>query len=167
MSSRSVRLALPLTLVLATLLALSSLALGGEARVGRAALHSTPYATATYGPGVVSGRAQLVSDPGTGTTSVVVRLEGLRPGSVHIGHIHYGDAAQPCARLQPGAIIHDLGPITANAHGVAKGRTVLEGSTAGIADCEWWVAFHEGPANASPQTPAIAIGPVRFVEPGE
>lgn len=27
-------------------------------------------------------------------------------------------------------------------------------------------AVHEGPANASPQTPAIAIGAVRFVEPG-
>lgn len=32
------------------------------------------------------------------------------------------------------------------------------------ADCDWWVAVHEGPANATPQTPAIAVGPVRFVD---
>lgn len=132
----------------------------GEARVGSATLRSTPFATSNYGPGVVSGAATLVSDAGTGATSVVVRVEGVAPGTSHIAHIHLGS----CAALQPGLIIHDLGTLVANAHGIAVDRTVIDGSTAGLADCAWWVAVHEGPVNASPQTPAIAVGPVRFVD---
>ncbi len=154
------------TVLLAATLAVPALVLAGEARVGSATLRSTPFATTTYGPGVVSGQATLVTNAGTGTTSVTVRVEGLRPGTTHIAHIHFGDAAEPCARLQPGAIIEDLGPLTANARGIAVDRSVIESSSAEIVDCEWWVAVHEGPANASPQTPAIAIGAVRFLEPG-
>ncbi|GAC1676541.1 MAG: hypothetical protein NVS9B8_18120 [Candidatus Limnocylindrales bacterium] len=145
---------------LAILVALPSTVLAGEARVGSANLHSTPFASATYGPGIVSGRATLVGNAGNGTTSVVVRVEGLRPGTVHIAHIHLGT----CTALKPGLIIADLGPLVANAHGIAVGRTAIDVSTVGIADCEWWVAVHEGPANASPQTPAIAVGPVRFLD---
>ena len=166
MTFRSFRSPVVSTLLLAATLAVPALALAGEARVGSATLRSTPFATTTYGPDVVSGHARLVTNAGTGTTSVVLRVEGLRPGTTHIAHIHFGDAAEPCARLQPGAIIEDLGPLTANARGIAVDRTVIDSSTAGIAECEWWVAVHEGPANASPQTPAIAIGPVRFEEPG-
>ncbi len=142
------------------LLVLPTAALAGEARVGSATLRSTPFATSNYGPGVVSGAATLVTDAGTGGTSVVVRVEGLRPGTGHIAHLHLGD----CAALQPGLIIADLGPLVPNAHGIAVDRTVIDGSTAGLADCDWWVAAHEGPANATPQTPAIAVGPVRFVD---
>lgn len=145
---------------IATLLVLPSAAQAGEARVGSTTLRSTPFATSNYGPGVISGAATLVSNAGTGTTSVVVRVEGLRPGTTHIAHLHLGN----CAALQPGLIIHDLGPLVANARGIAVDRTVIDGSTVGLADCDWWVAVHEGPANATPQTPAIAVGPVRFVD---
>lgn len=146
--------------MLSVVLILPSAALAGEARVGSTTLRSTPFATSNYGPGVISGRATLISDAGTGTTSVVVRVEGLQPGTTHIAHLHRGT----CAALQPGLIIHDLGPLVANVRGIAVDRTVIEGSTVGLADCDWWVAVHEGPANAMPQTPAIAIGPVRFVD---
>lgn len=139
--------------------AVPSAVLAGEARVGSATLRSTPFATTTYGPGVVSGNARLVSNAGNGMTSVVVRVEGLEPGTTHIAHIHLGD----CTALQPGLIIHDLGPLVANANGIAVDRTLLDGSTVGLADCDWWVAVHAGPENASPQSPAIAVGPVRFV----
>ncbi len=149
-------------IALVALLALPSLLLAADARVGSATLTSTPFANGAYGPGVVGGQATLTTDAGTGTTSVMVRVEGLRPGTTHIGHVHFGDASEPCARLQPGAIIEDLGPFMANAHGVAVGRTVIDTPTAGVADCAWWVAVHEGAENASPQTPAIAIGPVQF-----
>lgn len=165
MTIRSLRSPLAATLLLAAL-AIPALAVAGEARVGSANLRSTPFATSEYGPGVISGRATLTTDAGRGTTSVIVRVEGLRPGTTHIGHIHFGDAVDPCARLQPGAIIEDLGPLTANAHGVAMARTVIDTSSSGVDDCEWWVAVHEGAENASPQTPAIAIGPVTFVEAG-
>ena len=134
--------------------------------VATATLRSTPFATTVYGPGVVSGRATLVSNAGSGTTSVAVRVAGLQPGTTHIGHIHFGDAADPCARLQPGAIIEDLGPFVANARGRAVARTVTHTPTAGVDDCEWWVAIHEGPENTMPQTLAIAIGALRFVAPG-
>ena len=145
---------------LAVVLALPTAVLAGEARVGQATLRSTPAATAIYGPGVVSGAATLVSNAGKGTTSVIVRVEGLRPGTTHIAHLHLGD----CTALQPGLIIYDLGPLVANAHGIAVARTVIDASTVGLADCAWWVAVHEGPANESPQTPAIAVGPVRFMD---
>ena len=146
--------------MIAAMLVLPAAALAGEARVGSTTLRSTPFATSNYGPGVISGAAKLVSNAGNGTTSVVVRVKGLRPGTTHIAHLHLGT----CAALQPGLIIHDLGPLVANARGIAVDRTVIEGSTVGVEDCEWWVAVHEGPANATPQTPAIAVGPVRFVD---
>lgn len=152
--------------LLAVLVALPVPALAGGARVATATLRSTPFATTVYGPGVVSGRATLVSNAGSGTTSVVVRVAGLQPGTTHIGHIHFGDAADPCARLQPGAIIEDLGPLVANARGRAVARTVIHTPTAGVDDCEWWVAIHDGPENTMPQTLAIAIGALRFVAPG-
>lgn len=164
MTIRPHRTPLASALLLAVALAVPTLAFAGAARVADATLRATPFANTTYGPGVISGRATLTTDAGTGATSVVVRVEGLRPGTTHIGHIHFGDAADPCARLQPGAIIEDLGPFTANAHGTAVARTVIDTPTAGVADCEWWVAVHEGPENASPQTPAVAIGAVRFVD---
>jgi len=151
--------------LLAVLVTLPVPALAGGARVGNATLSSTPFANAAYGLGVVSGQARL-SNAGRATTSVVVGVAGLQPGTTHIGHIHFGDAADPCARLQPGAIIEDLGPFVANAHGTAVARTVIETPTVGVDDCEWWVAIHEGPENATPQTPAIAIGALRFVAPG-
>lgn len=154
-------------LLLAAALAVPSVALASGARVGVASLHATAFANAAYGPGAVSGHATLTTNGGTDTTSIVVRVEGLRPGTTHIGHLHFGDEANPCDRLQPGAIIEDLGPLTANAHGVAVARTVIDTPTDGVADCEWWVAVHEGPENISPQTPAIAIGPVEFRGTGQ
>lgn len=166
MMVRLLRAPLAPALLLALLVALPVPALAGGARFASATLRSTPFATTTYGHGVVSGQARLVSNAGSGTTSVAVRVAGLQPGTTHIGHIHFGGAADPCARLQPGAIIEDLGPFVANAHGTAVARTVIETPTAGVDDCEWWVAIHEGPENATPQTPAIAIGALRFVEPG-
>lgn len=166
MTLKLLRIPLGALLLAATLVA-PALASAGEARVGSATLRATPFANTEYGPGVVAGRASLTTDAGTEMTSVVVRIEGLRPGTTHIGHIHFGDATEPCARLQPGAIIEDLGPLTANADGTAVARTVIDTPTRGVADCEWWVAVHEGPANTSPQTPAITIGPVVFVEAGD
>lgn len=129
-----------------------------DALVAESELRSTPFADSKYGPGVVSGKAHLTSDARSGTTKVVAHLEGLTPGTGHIGHIHNGD----CERLFPGVILHNLEPIVANAHGVGVSRTVIPEGMAGIENCEWWVAFHEGPENADPQTPAIAIGPVLF-----
>lgn len=127
-----------------------------DAIVAESDLRSTPFANSTYGLGVISGKAHLVADARGGTTKVVAHLEGLTPGTGHIGHIHNGD----CERLFPGVILHNLEPIIANTDGVGVSKTIIPEGLAGIEDCEWWVAFHEGPENADPQTPAIAIGPV-------
>lgn len=150
-------------LVVLGLLALPAAALASQAVVGEADLNSTPFANSTYGPGVVHGEARLVTDGKGERTRIVAKVEGLKPGTTHVGHIHFGDAADPCARLQPGAIIHNLEPLVANNNGVAVSKTVVADSMAGLADCEWWVAVHEGPENTNPQSPAIAIGPV-FIE---
>lgn len=75
MTFRSSRSPLMSTVRLAAMLALPALALAGEARVGSVTLHSTPYATTTYGPGVVSGQAKVVTNAGTGTTSIALRVE--------------------------------------------------------------------------------------------
>lgn len=150
-------------LVFGLLLALSTSAVASERAVtGEAELKSTPYATKNYGPGVVHGEAHLVTSGKGEKTKVVVKVEGLKPGTTHVGHIHYGDAAAPCTKLQPGAIIQDLEPLVANKDGVAVSKTTFSGSMAGLKDCEWWVAVHEGSENTSPQSPAVAIGPVRF-----
>lgn len=122
----------------------------------RALLGSSPYAHLNYGVNVVKGRAELSPRNDGANTQVVARLRGLKPGTTHIGHIHGGT----CAALQPGTILHNLQPMVANSEGQGKSKTVIAESMDGLIDCEWWVAFHEGAANATPQTPAIAVGPV-------
>lgn len=117
-------------------------------------LRSTPFANGAYGEGVVSGEAELESE---GQQTVVrAELEGLAPGSTHVGHIHGGS----CSALTPGPILHGLTPITVDEDGEGSSTTVLDASLAGLDDCEWWVAFHEGAENTTPQSPAVAIGPV-------
>jgi len=145
-----------LTPLVLALLAIPATALAAGALKGDTHLRSTPAANTIYGAGQVEGSARLINDASTGRTAIVTRVERLKPGSKHAGHIHFGD----CSRLFPGAIIHDLEPLIANAHGNAVSRTVIDDSLAGLKDGEWWIAVHEGPENATPQTPAIAIGPV-------
>lgn len=45
--------------------------------------------------------------------------------------------------------------------GVAAATTLTVASSVGLAP---WVAVHVGPANATAQTPAIAVGPLRLVD---
>lgn len=147
-------------MVLGLIAALPATALASQAVIGEADLNSTPFANSTYGPGVVHGEARLVTDGKGQKTRIVVKVEGLRPGTAHVGHIHFADSSNPCGRLQPGAIVHNLQPFVANKDGVAVSKTEVADSMSGLADCEWWVAVHEGPENTDPQSPAIAIGPV-------
>lgn len=142
--------------LLSMFMAVSATASWAEGVKASAVLGGTPYALKNYGVNVVKGRAILVSDEHDDTSKVIVTLSGLKPGSAHIGHIHGGS----CAALTPGAIFHNLKPIVADESGKGTSRTVISKGMQGLADCEWWVAFHEGAENASPQTPALAVGPV-------
>jgi hypothetical protein len=122
----------------------------------RAILGGTPFANANYGNNVVKGRASLASqEQGTGT-KVTLKMQGLKPGTAHIGHIHGGN----CPQLFVGTILHNLEPVVADASGEGTSRTDIPGSIQGLVDCSWWVAVHEGPENTAPQTPALAVGPV-------
>lgn len=122
----------------------------------RAILGSSPFAHLNYGVNVVKGRAELTPRNNGANTQVVASLRGLKPGSAHIGHIHGGT----CAALQQGTILHNLAPIVANSQGQGKSKTLIPESMDGLIDCEWWVAFHESDVNSTPQSPAIAVGPV-------
>ena len=104
---------------------------------------------------VVKGRAELHAS-GRSSTMVIVWLAGLKPGSIHASHIHRGTFIQ----LSPGEISNDLSPVVANEHEVGFSKTEIPAKLADLADCSWWVAVHEGPVNATPQTPAIAVAPV-------
>lgn len=142
--------------LLSTCLSITSSAAFAEDTIGSAILGGTPYAITNYGVNVVKGRAVLASDQSANTSRVIVTLTGLKPGSAHIGHIHGGT----CAALTPGTIFHNLTPVVADESGKGTSKTRISKGLQGLADCEWWVAFHEGPENTSPQTPAIAVGPV-------
>ena len=127
--------------------------------VANAILGGTPFAITTYGTNVVKGRATLVSDGDAGNSTVIVNLRGLKPGTTHIGHIHGGN----CAALARGTIFHNLQPVVMNKYGKGTSKTVIPQGMQGLADCEWWVAYHEGaenPVPPEPQTPAVAVGPV-------
>lgn len=126
------------------------------AGIARAILGSSPFAHLNYGVNVVKGRAELTPRNNGADTQVVASLQGLKPGSAHIGHIHGGT----CVALQPGTILHNLAPIVANSEGRGKSKTIIPESLDGLIDCEWWVAFHESAVNSTPQSPAIAVGPV-------
>lgn len=127
-----------------------------EATSARAILGATPFAHDNYGTNVVKGRAELVSAGRGNSSKVIVRMSGLKPGTAHIGHIHAGN----CIKLFPGTILHNLEPVVANNSGTGKSKTEIPEGLQGLADCEWWVAVHEGAENTSPQTPALAVGPV-------
>lgn len=128
---------------------------------GQATLRSTPFADTTYGAGLVGGEAELKEEGGR--LEVKAEVEGLQPGTRHIGHIHRGG----CERLSPGEIIHNLVPITIDEDGEGESVTVVAATTASlrdVQDCEWWVAFHEDAENSTPQSPAVAVGPVMIEE---
>ena len=123
-----------------------------------ATLRSTPFANTNYGQGVVSGMAELEEEDGR--LKIEARVRGLKPGTAHIGHIHFGD----CTRLFPGEIIFDLKPVKIGKDGEGRSVTVIndtaKASLAKVDNCRWWVAFHEASANSTPQSPAVAVGPV-------
>ena len=131
-------------------------AVTAEARLG-----STPAAVKIYGGKTVTGSSRLVQDGTRTRTTIMTHVQGLRPGTTHVGHIHLGN----CSRLFPTGIVYDLEPLVANAAGRAVSRTVLpEAELTGLADGEWWVAVHEGPENTRPQSPAISVGPVLLAD---
>lgn len=142
--------------LLTVFLAIPAGAAFAEDGVASAILGGTPFAITNYGKNVVKGHATLVSDGRGTSTQVIVKLSGLKPGTAHIGHIHGGS----CAALTPGAIFHNLTPVVGDGSGKGTSKTQIPKGIQGLADCEWWVAFHEGAENASPQTPALAVGPV-------
>lgn len=146
--------------LLSTCLSITATAAFAEDMIGSAILGGTPYAITNYGVNVVKGRAVLVSDQRANTSRVIVTLTGLKPGSAHIGHIHSGT----CAALTPGTIFHNLTPVVADESGKGTSKTRISKGLQGLADCEWWVAFHEGAENTAPQTPALAVGPVIIKE---
>lgn len=137
-------------------LAVPSTSAWAEAVAARAILGATPFAHDHYGTNVVRGHAELVSDSRGASSHIIVKMSGLIPGTAHIGHIHGGN----CTRLFPGTILHNLEPVVANNSGQGTSKTEIPEGMQEIADCEWWVAVHEGAENASPQTPALAVGPV-------
>lgn len=143
---------------IASLLSVVSVApaLADDGMQARAILGSTPFAHANYGNNVVRGYATLTSrEDGLGT-KVTLKMRGLKPGTAHIGHIHGGN----CPQLFVGTILHNLEPVVADASGEGSSRTDIPASLSGLVDCSWWVAVHQGPENTSPQTPALAVGPV-------
>ncbi|MHB8915575.1 MAG: hypothetical protein ACYC4K_07155 [Thiobacillus sp.] len=146
--------------ILATSLLFLSYGMSGAAvadnAVGSAILGGTPYALKNYGTNVVKGRATLVSNGRDDGAIVIVKITGLKPGTSHIGHIHGGT----CAALKPGEIFHNLKPVVADESGKGMSKTAISRGLQGLADCEWWVAFHEGAENTTPQSPALAVGPV-------
>jgi len=158
--SEGVMMQLMKSILAASLLALSLGVPAGAAwaddAVASAILGGTPFAITNYGPNVVRGRAVLVSNDRDDRAVVIVKISGLKPGTTHIGHIHAGT----CAALTAGTILHNLKPVVADDAGKGTSKTSISRGLQGLTDCEWWVAFHEGAENATPQTPALAVGPV-------
>ena len=127
-----------------------------ELREAHAILGASPFANANYGKNAVRGSAVLIPQEQGMSTKVVLKIRGLKPGTIHIGHIHGGN----CPQLFVGTILHNLEPVVVNASGEGSSRTVIAASIQGLVDCSWWVAIHEGPENTAPQSPAVAVGPV-------
>jgi Cu/Zn superoxide dismutase len=123
-----------------------------------AALGATPFADATYGAGVVRGKAKL--EQKAGRLIVKAEVQGLKPGTSHVSHLHFGN----CASLIPGEVVYHLSAVKVGQDGQGRSVTVIPDATranlAAVKDCDLWVAFHEGAANTTPPSPAAAVGPV-------
>ena len=158
-TSSPLKVFLPLLTVMAALPALAENTVTEPAAV--AILGSTPFAHKAYGINVVKGRAELISDGqrAASKTKVIVKLTGLKPGRKHVGRIHGGT----CSTLTTALMVYKLEPIVADASGEGTSKTQVAEGLPGVADCEWWIAFHEGSDPNSPKS-AIAVGPVIFVE---
>ena len=90
---------------------------------------------------------------------MIVKITGLKPGTAHIGHIHGGN----WVTLTHSTIFYNLEPVVANGSGKGMSKTEIPEGLEGLADYQWWGAFHEGaenPVPPLPQTPALAVGPV-------
>lgn len=122
-----------------------------------ALLRATPFAHKAYGINVVKGRAELISEERRAAhkTKVIVRLSGLKPGSKHVGRIHGGT----CSNVTPAITVYKLEPVIADHAGEGTSKTQVPEGLPGVADCEWWITFHEGSDPGSPKSP-IALGPV-------
>lgn len=122
-----------------------------------ALLRATPFAHKAYGINVVKGRAELISEERRAAhkTKVIVRLSGLKPGSKHVGRIQGGT----CSNVTPVITVHKLEPVIADQAGEGTSNTQIPEGLSGVADCEWWITFHEGSDPSSPKSP-IALGPV-------
>ena len=121
-----------------------------------AILGGSPFAVANYGINVVKGVAILTSSDDGKSTNVIVKISGLKPGTTHIGHVHGGT----CPQLAVGTILQSLTPVTVDEYGRGSSQTKIPADMHGLNDCGWWIAVHEGPENTSPQSPAVAVGPV-------
>ena len=82
---------------------------------------------------MIEGKARLITDANGNRTTIVTHVKGLKAGTKHAGHIHFGD----CTRLFPGEIVHDLAPLVANEDGRAVSRTVVDDSLASLQDGQW------------------------------
>lgn len=122
-----------------------------------AILGATPFAHKAYGINVIKGRAELISEGmRQAKTKVVIRLSGLKPGRKHVGRIHDGGT---CSTLTTALMSYKLEPVIADARGQGVSSTQVAEGLRGVADCEWWIAIHEGSDLAAPKS-AIAVGPV-------
>lgn len=122
-----------------------------------AILGATPFAHKAYGINVIKGRAELISEGlRKAKTKVVVKLSGLKPGRKHVGRIHDGGT---CLTLTTALTSYTLEPVVADAGGQGVSSTQVSEGLPGVADCEWWIAFHEGSDLSAPKS-VIAVGPV-------
>jgi hypothetical protein len=127
---------------------------GGGAGTTPSPTSNTFAMTAQNGSGV-SGTGTIVK--GTASFTLTIELTGMKPGSIHISHIHAGRCAQP------GGIAYNLQSVIAGSTGSA---TTISAVPAGylVPTSGWYVNVHFGPDfTEAAYAPSISCGDLQPV----
>lgn len=105
-----------------------------------AANSASPKPSATFTMGQmnasgVTGTGQVYK--GAGTFTVSIQIHGMKPGSVHMSHVHVGTCAKP------GDIAYALLQVVADAQGNATATSVVA-EYYSMPALGWYVNIHEG-----------------------
>jgi hypothetical protein len=120
---------------------------------GTAATPSPPslaFAMKAQSGSGVSGTGDILN--GSGSFTLTIKLTGMKPGSIHVSHVHAGRCTQP------GGIVYKLQSVVAGSSGTATTTSTVPAGYL-VPASGWYVNVHFGPDfTEAAYAPSISCG---------
>jgi hypothetical protein len=141
--------------VLAVVTGIVIAACGGSGAAATPSPTSNSFAMTAQNGSSVSGTGTIVK--GTASFTLTIVLTGMKPGSIHVSHIHAGKCAQP------GGIVYNLQSVAADSTGSATTITAVPAGYL-VPASGWYVNVHFGPDFTEAEyAPSISCGDLQPV----